>query len=123
MARRWLTFAAACGALALTCPRAAVHAGESLFVYAHDTGTPNQVFAFRVNSDGTLDTVSGSPFDTGNTAGNCRGYCETAAFSQKKKLLFTSGGGGISVSRVASDGSLSAVSGSPFGGVLVFGVA
>jgi 6-phosphogluconolactonase (cycloisomerase 2 family) len=49
---------------------------QQQFVYTNDnaspatTGSPNTVSAFRVNSDGTLTLLSGSPFATGGNGSN-----------------------------------------------------
>jgi len=87
-------------------------------VFVHDRGAPNQVFAYQLGATGTLTAVPGSPFATG--AGNtgavfCRGNCQSAAYSAKRRLLFVSGTTGISALVVATNGSLTPVAGSPFG--------
>ena len=102
-------------------PRA--EAAKPLVVYVHDNGTPNRVYAFSKSKTGQLANVPGSPFATNNTFGFCGGECQTMAHSSKKKLLFVSGGNGISVFRVAKNGALSLVPGSPFGGVALLGIA
>jgi 6-phosphogluconolactonase (cycloisomerase 2 family) len=94
-----------------------------VFLYVHDNSADNRVFAFRFDRGGTLTGLAGSPFSSGDTGTGCGGPCETMAYSPRRKLLFTTGSNGISVFRVGSDGGLSLVSGSPFGGVEVFGVA
>jgi hypothetical protein len=93
------------------------------FAYVHSNATPNQVFGFRVGADGALSPLAGSPFDTGNTTSNCGGECESAAYSAARRLLFTTGGQGVSVSRVAADGTLALIGGSPFGAVKLTGIA
>jgi hypothetical protein len=103
-------------ALLLTGTRPALAAQD--FVYVHDRGAPNQVYAYQLGRTGSLAPVAGSPFQTsaGNTAATvCRGHCQTAAYSSKLKLLFVTGTAGISVMRVGTDGALTEVAGSPFG--------
>lgn len=92
------------------------------FVYIHSNTTPNELFGFRVGPDGKLSPLSNSPFQTNNTTSNCGGACQTAVYSTKKKLLFASGGHGISGLRVGTDGALSLVAGSPFGAAALIGV-
>lgn len=93
------------------------------FVYAHSNDTPNQVFGFSVGEDGALTALAGSPFLTNNSTSNCGGACQTAAYAAGRRLLFTTGGDGVSVSSVATDGTLSLVEGSPFGATKFLGVA
>ena len=102
-------------------PRA--EAAKPLVVYVHDNGAPNRVYAFTKSKTGQLANVPGSPFSTNNTATGCGGECQTIAYSSKKKMLFVSGGNGISVFTVAKNGALALVPGSPFGGTRFLGVA
>ena len=102
-------------------PRA--EAAKPLVVYVHDNDTLNRVYAFTKSKTGQLANVPGSPFNTNNTSGSCGGECQTMAYSSKKKMLFVSGGNGISVFTVAKSGALALVPGSPFGGVRLLGVA
>lgn len=85
------------------------------FVYVHDRGTPNQVYAFSLAKTGALAPVAGSPFDSGDGGGTLGGLCQTMAADKKSHRLFTSGSTGISVWDVGEDGSLALVPGSPFG--------
>src|SRR5262249_25182953 len=111
--------------LGISCPRTSLDAASShpQVVYVHDNGSPNQVFAFKFNSDGTLDPVAGSPFATDNSDDDCGAYCETAGFSANKKLLFASGGDGVTVFKAAAGGGLTLVGGGPFGGTRLLGLA
>ena len=102
-------------------PRA--EAAKPLVVYVHDNGAPNRVYAFTKSKTGQLANVPGSPFSTNNTATGCGGECQTIAYSSKKKMLFVSGSSGISVFKVAKNGALALTPGSPFGGVVLLGVA
>ena len=102
-------------------PRA--EAAKPLVVYVHDNGASNRVFAFSKSKTGQLAALPGSPFATNNTDGFCFAECQTIAYSSKKKLLFVSGGSGISVFTVAKNGVLALVPGSPFGGALLLGIA
>jgi len=45
-------------------------AGQNNFVYTNDGSFPNTVSAFRVNSDGRLTHIPGSPFLTGGNGGS-----------------------------------------------------
>jgi 6-phosphogluconolactonase len=102
-------------------------AGKITVVYVHDNPRnaidPNQVFAFRLNADGTLDPIAGSPFISGGTGSSCGGQCQTASYSSKSHMLFTASGNGVFAWRAAADGSLALVAGSPFGSGRIFGVA
>lgn len=99
-------------------------AGKPLVLYVHDNDFPdNRVFAFQWKKDGTLEPVAGSPFSTGDNTSGGSGDFESIAFSPRKRLLAVSSLGGVSVFRVAADGALSVVSGSPFSVVVAAGVA
>ena len=112
---RWI------GLLALAlCARAA---GAGTFVYVHDYGLEvvpgaNQVFGFSLAKNGALEPLAGSPFVSPDLpvsgANFCGGYCQTMAYARRAKLLLTSGPGGVTPWRVAEDGALEAVPGSPF---------
>lgn len=98
--------------------------GGPVFLYVHDNGQPNRVFAYRLGSRGTLAAVSGSPFTAlGNGSGACSGQCQTVAYSGRRHLLFVSGGDGLSVFRVLRTGALAPLSATAFGGSRMVGVA
>lgn len=84
------------------------------FLYAHDNGIANRVWGFELTKTGTLEPLPGGPVDTNNSRFDLSGVAGTAAYSAKKKLLFTAGGSGVSAFRVGADGSLTLVEGSPF---------
>lgn len=105
-----------------TAPRRAEAAAKKTLVYVHDRGATGQIAAFRLDSRGGLTTLAGSPFAAGD-GGGCGGNCSTLAYSARRNLLFAGGGDGLHVFNVAADGSLSELSGSPFGGVDFLGVA
>lgn len=100
------------------------------FVYVHDRGQPNQVYGYQLSTTGALTAVPGSPFLTSagptNAFSFCRGNCQTAAYSSKLKVLYVTGSAGVSALQVGADGTLTEVTGSPFGptgeyiGVTVF---
>jgi hypothetical protein len=91
-------------------------ATAATFVYVHDRGPVNQVYAFSLAKDGALAPVAGSPFGSSDPdADPCGGLCQTMAADKKSARLFTSGGSGITSWNVAEDGGLVAVAGSPFG--------
>lgn len=101
-------------------------AAASTYVYVHDTGSiaePPQIFGFALARSGELTPLPGSPFPMAGEPGLCGGFCQTLDYSRKRKLLFAGGGSGVNVWEVAEDGALSLVSGSPFGGVGVYGTA
>lgn len=102
--------------------RAEAAAAKKTLVYVHERGATGQIAAFRLDSRGNLTTLTGSPFAAGD-GGGCGGNCNTLAYSERRKLLFAGGGDGLHVFNVATDGSLSEVSGSPFGAVDFLGVA
>lgn len=93
---------------------AAARNSGSAYLYLHDDGTPNRVWSYRFNSDGTLDPLTNPSTDSLNSAYATPSVCDSAAFSSKRKLLFTAGGSGLSVFRVGTGGALSLVPGSPF---------
>lgn len=105
-------------------PRATAGPGAaSQFLYVHDNGNPNEVWGYRVETTGQITPLANSPFATANQDFNRTGTCGTMAYSARLKLLFTTGSTGVSVFRVAADGQLSLVEGSPFGGTPRLGVA
>lgn len=105
-----------------TAPRPADAAPKKLFVYVHDRAASGSIAAFGLSADGLLTPLAGSPFNAGS-GGGCGGNCGTLAYSSQRKLLFAGAGDGIHVFRVDAAGGLSEVSGSPFGGVDVLGLA
>ena len=121
--RRLLRLVAAAFAVSLLATAATPAPVKASFVYMHSNSTPNELFGFRLDSDGKLSPLSNSPFQTNNTTSSCGYACQTAVYSTKKKVLFASGGQGISVLRVGTDGALGLVAGSPFGGAALIGVA
>ncbi|MGV3722979.1 MAG: hypothetical protein ACO1SX_18935, partial [Actinomycetota bacterium] len=88
---------------------------RNTFLYVHDNGAPNQVWSYELGRDGLLEPLEGPPTSTGNSDFNQAGVFGSAAYSAKRKLLFTTGGSGVSAFRVAADGTLTLVTGSPFG--------
>lgn len=87
---------------------------RNTFLYVHDNGTPNQVWSYELGPTGLLEPLEGPPASTGNGDFNQSGVYGSAACSAKRKLLFTTGANGVSAFRVATDGTLSLVAGSPF---------
>jgi 6-phosphogluconolactonase (cycloisomerase 2 family) len=105
---------------------------QSSFVYTNDnaspqtTGAPNSVSAFRVNSDGTLSLLPGSPFTTGGNGSNGGRIAANditivqpagSAADVKLPVLYAvnQGDGTISAFRIStSTGNLSPLHGSPF---------
>jgi 6-phosphogluconolactonase (cycloisomerase 2 family) len=94
------------------------------YVYVHDRGATDQVFAFEMDREGMLTPLAGSPFaGPGLGNGDCSGYCETLSYSKKRKLLFSGHTLGMTVWTVAKDGTLALVEGSPFGSATNWGAA
>jgi hypothetical protein len=104
---------------------------QNRFVYTNDnaspetTGAPNTVSGFRVNSDGTLTLIPGSPFNTGgngSNGGRIAAYDiaivqRSDANAAKPSLLYAvnQGDGTVSAFRIdAGTGNLVPVAGSPF---------
>jgi hypothetical protein len=93
----------------------AVPAGT--YVYVHDRTTDARVHGYSLSKEGVLALLPGSPFDDPADGGGCGGYCETMAYSAKRKMLFTgSEADGMGAFNVLPGGALEAVAGSPFGG-------
>jgi len=94
---------------------------KALNLWVHDSDFPNQIYQYSVSTTGNL-TLTGGPLDTQNSTAVCTGDCQTMAYSNRRKLLFTSGGLGISVTDLSASAP-ALVSGSPFGGAPFIGVA
>ena len=125
-----MTFFQQLGACVLVCMSVADASAERRFVYTNDNVTgPNTVTALRVETDGTLVPLPGSPYRTGGTgAGGGLFAASRIAIQPGGDLLFVSNGGSndISVFRIdAGSGRLTAVPGSPFssGGRASFGTS
>lgn len=109
---------------------AADASAERRFVYTNDdVAGPNTVSGFRVESDGTLVPVPGSPFLTGGT-GSRGGFFASnrVAVFANRDLLFASNSGSNDVSVFRVDrltGALIPVAGSPFpsGGAAGLGIS
>lgn len=97
-------------------------AESGTYFYVHDNGSPNEVHAFQLASDGSVLELPGSPYGIGAEGSNYTGMCQTLAYSQRGRLLFAASAAGIAVFKVARNGSLQLVPGSPFGGSRVIGV-
>lgn len=96
--------------------------GESLFLYIHDNGLIPRVHGFQVASTGSLTPVPGSPFNALNSSALRQGPAQTLAYAPRQRLLFATGGLGVTVFQVAADGSLASV-GAPVGAALFVGAA
>lgn len=113
----WLGLAA----LAVTGSLGAAHAAPAKadvvgYVYVNDNTTPsNTIAAFARSKDGSLTPLSGSPFAAGGVGKAIASQGSLQVTDDGRYLLATDGGSNqISVLRIADDGSLSPVSGSPF---------
>jgi len=93
---------------------------QSNFVYTNDSGFPkNTVSAFRVNADGSLTLLAGSPFATGGSGGgnDVNAGKITTAKGGGQSFLYAGNNqdGTISAFRIdAQSGQLTPVPGSPF---------
>lgn len=90
---------------------------QAQFVYVNNETFPNTISAFRVNPDGSLAPVPGSPFATndGKRANRLDGY-SNATIAAKGNFLFALNptSDSVSVFTIQSNGALTLVSGSPF---------
>ena len=118
------------GACVLVCMSAADASAERRFVYTNDdVAGPNTVTALRIEPDGTVMRLPGSPYQTGGTgAGGGLFAANRTALQPGGDVLFVANGGSndISAFRInAVSGALSAVPGSPFssGGRSAFGTS
>lgn len=83
------------------------------FVYIHDRRTGGGILGYEMIDD-ALTPLAGSPFALIDESDNS-GISGSMAYSKKRKLLFTSGYGGLTAWDVAADGIPTVVDGSPFG--------
>jgi 6-phosphogluconolactonase (cycloisomerase 2 family) len=94
-------------------------AGQNNFVYTNDSAFPNTVSAFRVNSNGSLALIPGSPFPAGGNGGGSdvnAGKITTATRS-RSSFLYAGNNSDATVSAFRIDsttGHLTPVAGSPF---------
>src|SRR5262249_26863944 len=95
-------------------------AQQANFVYTNDGGTPaNSVSAFKVNADGSLTLIPGSPFATGGNGGSSdvdAGKITTAT-REHSSFVYAANNfdGTISAFGIHREsGNLTAVQGSPF---------
>jgi len=105
---------AAALACAVAAPGLTARRVRNTFLYVHDNGTPNQVWSYELGPDGLLEPLAGPPTPTLNGDFNQSGVFGSAVYSARRKLLFTAGSIGVSAFRVATDGELTLVTGSPF---------
>src|SRR5262245_19328351 len=89
-------------------------AKKNRYVFVHDRSSPGGIYAWRMDKDGSLTSIDGSPFPLIDQGGVCSGNCETMAYSPKRKTLYTGGPMGVSAWTVNKDGTLTSVPGSPF---------
>ncbi|MCS6803556.1 MAG: beta-propeller fold lactonase family protein [Acidobacteriota bacterium] len=102
---------------AAICLAVAHGSAQAQFVYVNNETFPNTVSAFRVNPDGSLAPVPGSPFATndGKRANRLDGY-SNATIAVKGNFLFALNptSDSVSVFTIQSNGALTLVPGSPF---------
>lgn len=123
MNRRLLVLAAISAGLTSLAhqPPGAEAAPPKLYLFLHDGGSPNQIHRYQVSPLGTLIATAGSPIDPGNTNTSCGGDCQTMAYSARRKLLFSTGGSGVSVIDISKEPPVP-VPGTPFGAFRALGV-
>jgi 6-phosphogluconolactonase (cycloisomerase 2 family) len=90
---------------------------QNQFVYTDDETAPNEVSAAKINADGSLTQIAGSPFATGGTGGG--GWVEglATATAGKNSYLYVDNGGDGTISGLKIDpanGALRPVPRSPF---------
>lgn len=108
---RSVLVAAAVAALAVP-----ASAGDK-FAYIHDRGgDTDRIRAYAVDATGLLTEVAGSPFASSGLPGGAFSNCATMAPMKfgKQHYLFTSAADGVVVWKIADDGVLTEVPGSPF---------
>jgi len=94
-------------------------AGQNNFVYTNDGSVPNTVSAFRVNSDGSLTLIPGSPFLTGGNgvSTDVNPGKVTTATREDASFLYAGNNSDATISAfriVRATGQLITVPGSPF---------
>lgn len=90
---------------------------DDQFVYTNDETAPNEVSAARINLDGSLTQIPGSPFATGGNGGG--GWVQGLAIATvgRNSYLYAENGGDGTISGFKIDlltGNLRLVPGSPF---------
>jgi len=86
------------------------------FLYLHHNLEEPEVLAYRLDAEGSLTALAGSPFAVPGEGITIASNAGTLAFLAERRLLFAATQTGNSVLRVAEDGALTPVPGSPFGG-------
>lgn len=107
---------------------AALPAGAAVkvtLVYIHDRSGSPGVHAYRVDSDGVMTALPGSPFGSTDPSVVGQGQLGTMAYDAKAGAILTTGGTGVSSYKINADGSLARQAGSPFGsaGLDVVGIS
>lgn len=104
----------------------AAFAGSSEFVYVESniqSANGNSIFAFHREVDGSLSPVNGSPFLAGGAGVQDQSFIfgpydsdQNLVVDSRRRMLFAvnSGSDTVAAFRINSDGSLTAVTGSPF---------
>jgi 6-phosphogluconolactonase len=92
----------ALGSLLLVAP------GRSQFLYVANGGGSNNVSAYKIDSQGTLIPLPGSPFKAGNLPSSAVTANGDFAY------VVNESSSNVTAYKIDSDGTLAAVSGSPF---------
>jgi 6-phosphogluconolactonase (cycloisomerase 2 family) len=94
------------------------------FVYVANAGSDN-VSAFRIAENGALTSVAGSPFPTGNAFYAFEFDPDSVAVDLLGRFVYVANGHQFNVSafRIAGNGALTPVAGSPFGSTGIFPVS
>lgn len=98
-------------------------AARPTFVYAYENALTRRLWAYQLGTAGQLTALPNSPITVPGAAFTGGGPCGTAAYSRARKTLFLAGLDGITVLQVAKNGTAKPVSGSPFGGAALLGLA
>lgn len=97
-------------------PAGAAARVRTTIVYIHDRSTTPGVHAYRVDSDGVMTALAGSPFVSNDPFLDGQGQLGTMAYDAKAGVILTTGAKGVASFKISADGSLARQPGSPFGG-------
>lgn len=91
-------------------------ARTSDFLYVHNRSSNPQIHAFKLKDDKQMVKLPGSPFAIPGSGGNATPARNTLAYCPDRKILVAESAFGPVTLRVAKNGSLAVVAGSPFAG-------
>ncbi len=125
MQYRWIGLGLALASLTMAARPVKSGIAPAFYAYFRVDGITNQVVGVSVAGDGGISQIAGSPFTAaGNTAlgGDAR-VTGSLAISRARRTVFIGGGSGVGAAKIAADGTLTPVAGSPFGSAPAQGVA